>query len=210
MARRTKDFREVFTRLGVPQATCPTYAETGTYLGASVISAANAGFLTVFTVELSEECYRRAQEYLVSKRRVEGKQRAKNLVVYSSLTGKPPHEYHFYFGDSRRLIRQLCLYAVKGPTFWHLDAHYCKGPTAPNAFPLWKELAHVRERPCSDIITVDDVHTFGKRRDDFAGNDDPANWEGVTVERILRYMGPRISAHFIANDMLVMLKEAAT
>lgn len=97
---------------------------------------------------------------------------------------------HVLQGDSRVELPALAR-TIDHPVFWMLDAHYCTVPGHPIAkskFPLWDELIAIRARPYKDIVVVDDVHTFGKKRDRLRFGD-ALEWEGVTMESISSFLG---------------------
>lgn len=91
-------------------------------------------------------------------------------------------------GDSRELIHKL---DMNEAAFWLLDAHYfelAEPSLEKSPFPLWDELVFLRGRSYPDIIAVDDVHTFGKKRDELRYGD-ALEWEGVTQESISSFLG---------------------
>ena len=92
-------------------------------------------------------------------------------------------------GDTNELLPSL-LASIHEAVFIVLDAHYCKldPPIAKSRFPLWGELGLLRTRPYADIVVVDDVHTFGKVRDDLRYASDP-EWETVTETSISLFLG---------------------
>ena len=92
-------------------------------------------------------------------------------------------------GDTRAVLPVLCD-IIRRPCVFFLDAHYCKldPPIAKSQFPLWDELKAIAERGKEDIIIVDDVHTFGKKRDDLLYQEGDKEWEYVTPENILEYL----------------------
>lgn len=97
--------------------------------------------------------------------------------------------------DTRTALPRLCA-QLQEPVFFYLDAHFCRTdpPIAKSPFPLWDELILMRQRRFADIVVVDDVHTFGKARDDLRYGDAP-EWEGVTGAAISSFLGaPGIEA----------------
>lgn len=103
-----------------------------------------------------------------------------------------------HHGDSRVVLPSV-LDAIDGPVFFYLDAHYCKidPPIANDAgFPLWDELAIIRDRGQRDIVIVDDVHTFGVERPDIGMTE----WVGVTAETVREFFGARLLDSEIVED----------
>lgn len=92
-------------------------------------------------------------------------------------------------GDTQKELPKLAA-RMNEPVLFYLDAHYCamKPPIRKSPFPLWDELILLRQRPFADIVIVDDVHTFGKRRDDLRYKDAP-EWEGVTGASLSSFLG---------------------
>lgn len=139
------------------------YIETGCNRGDQLIVAAKMRFKAVIGVELD------------ARYAAEAARRVPDATV---------HE-----GDTSKIL-PVVLSAVNEPVFIVLDAHYCKldPPIEKSRFPLWDELALLRARPYADIVVVDDVHTFGKVRDDLRYASDP-EWETVTGVSISAFLG---------------------
>lgn len=93
-------------------------------------------------------------------------------------------------GDTVHVLPRLLECYADLPVFFMLDAHFCvlDPPVAKSPFPLWTELAMLRARTQRDVIVVDDVHTFGARRDDLRFGSDP-EWETVTEASISAFLG---------------------
>ncbi len=138
-----------------------TYVETGTFEGEQ-LEIATSVFPRVIGLELDERYAQMSRE------------RAPSAKVLQ--------------GDSRELIYKL---DMNEPALWLLDAHYFKLTDLPlekSPFPLWDELVFLRGRSYPDIIMVDDVHTFGKKRDELRYGE-ALEWEGVTQESISSFLG---------------------
>lgn len=136
-----------------------TYVETGLWEGEQLYIASSV-FGLVIGIELDEHYANLAQERVPSATVLLGK--SEDVLLEVSANHPEP----------------VCFY---------LDAHYCRldPPIAFSEFPLWKELAIIRGRYQSDIVVVDDVHTFGKKRDDIK----TPEWAGVTAESIEKFFG---------------------
>jgi hypothetical protein len=115
------------------------FVETGTFEGATAELAATK-VAEVHTVELSEECYRRARE------------RLKGLSSVRT-----------YHGESAAVLKEIRPQLTgKGVLYW-LDAHWCDaGSTAGNESqcPLLDELAAIGELNDDSAILVDDARLF--------------------------------------------------
>ena len=139
------------------------YVETGLYRGEQIAIAASSGcFERVIGIELdprfAEACRIRVPSAEITR------------------------------ADTRDALPPLAR-TLEGPVFWCLDAHFCKTspPITKSPFPLWEELIALRARPRGDVIVIDDVHTFGKKRDDLRFGAAP-EWEGVTCDAISSFL----------------------
>ena len=154
------DFSSILSRVKLVPA---VYIETGCNRGDQLVVAAQMGFARMTGIELDE------------RYAAEAAQRVKTASVR--------------VGDTSALLPAI-LTAINEPVFIILDAHYCKldPPIAKSRFPLWDELKLLRARSYADIIVVDDVHTFGKARDDLRYASEP-EWETVTGTSISAFLG---------------------
>jgi len=111
------------------------------------------------------------------------------------------------FGDSREILPKLLRLQRGAPVFVHLDAHYCEAdPPLENrgTFPLWSELQAVSSYPGAVVLSVDDVHTFGRPRPELRAGDG-AEWEAVTAAAIRSFFEPaRVYASKEIADELVL------
>jgi hypothetical protein len=107
-------------------------------------------------------------------------------------------------GDTRDKL-PLVSEKIQEPCVFFLDAHYCKlePPIAKSEFPLWDELKTINARNLSDIVIVDDVHTFGKKRDDLLFKEGDKEWEHVTPGNILEYF-PQAKRSEIYKDSFIV------
>lgn len=135
--------------------------ETGTYRGEQLKTIA-AYFPSTIGIELSEH--------------------------YANLSRKAAPKAIVFTGDTREWLPIFCD-GCAFPVVFFLDAHYCKvtPPIPKSEFPLWDELKMIADRPYKDIVIVDDVHTFGKVRDELRFKPDAREWESVTPENIMQY-----------------------
>lgn len=94
-------------------------------------------------------------------------------------------------GDTRVHLPKLAR-EITEPVFFYLDAHFCKTnpPIKQSPFPLWDELRALRARPYADIVLIDDVHTFGKKRPELRYRGAP-DWEKVTTASISAFLGAK-------------------
>lgn len=152
------------------------YVETGTYHGQQLAVAAPL-FARAIGVELNPE------------------------FVKASARAAPSAE--LICGDTREVLPRLAR-DIKEPALFYLDAHFCKTkpPISPSPFPLWDELIVLRARGYPDIVLVDDVHTFGKKRPELNYRGAP-DWEGVTEASISSFLG---ASGFRAGDCYVVCR----
>jgi hypothetical protein len=111
--------------------------------------------------------------------------------------------------DTRVMLPRLLNHSMfQQPVFFLLDAHYTRfdPPIPKGEFPLWDELCMLRPRKWADIIVVDDVHTFGKKRDDLRFGDAP-EWEGITCDVLASFFGQRGK---VVGDGYVIHRKART
>lgn len=157
------------------------FVETGTRLGETAYLASRV-FDWVYTIELSEPLHAKAKERFGSI----GTMR-------------------FYLGDSAKVLPELCE-TIHKPALFFLDAHWYSDaiglPVADgNPFPLWQELEAIAARNLPDIVIVDDVHSFGRRRPIL-------EWTKVSTESIYQHLGGRVREHEYIGDVFVCyLKE---
>lgn len=160
--------------------------ETGTYLGERTEMFAKI-FQHVYTVELSEDLYKRTSN---------------RLSQYSNIT--------FIHGDSAKVLSDLCP-SIEDRAVFYLDAHWFVDaqPVADdNPMPLFEELHAINQRRKSDVIIVDDVHSFNRTLDDWPCNivDVPNQakiWEHVNSQSILDiFTNRKIYDYYPALDKL--------
>jgi hypothetical protein len=146
--------------------------ETGTFRGQLTVLLPEA-FRVVHTIELSSVLY---------------KARPKR------------DDIDWIHGDSADVLPRLSEKYPNEPVLWLLDAHYfpAKHTAGAGTFPLWRELQTLRKRHTPDIVAVDDVHTFGKKR----GPQMPG-WEGVSPASLSNALGGASHVEEIA-DMCVL------
>lgn len=149
--------------------------ETGTYRGTMTLLLARH-FEVVHTVEMSD-------------------------ALYSKLPRDGAVNVTWHRGDTRIILPKLCL-EIEEPVLWFLDAHYFAGAgAARGGLPIWNELSAIANRPYADVVAVDDVHTFGKKRPPEYGE-----WRAVTPDSLLKALG-RVDRHAVAGDMFMMWRK---
>jgi hypothetical protein len=123
---------------------------------------------------------------------------------YAEVSRKRVPSATVYCGDTAKLL-PIVSQEMKEPSVFFLDAHYCKlePPIAKSEFPLWEELKTINARNLSDIVIVDDVHTFGKKRDDLLFKEGDKEWEHVTPGNILEYF-PQAKRSEIYKDSFIV------
>lgn len=108
-----------------------------------------------------------------------------------------------FHGDSRVHLKKI-LSHTKEPMAIFLDSHYChlEPPIKKSVFPLWDELEMLSKRNYSDIVIVDDVHTFGRERKDLRYTNESVEWESVTSKEIMNYF-PGCKSEIIKDSFVI-------
>lgn len=122
------------------------FVETGTWVGNGVISAQQAGFAEIHSIELSERYYSYCKEMFHG---------AENV--------------HLWLGDSGALLADVIRDMHEPITFW-LDGHFSGNDTAQGIenTPILKELEAIRQHPIkTHTLLIDDVRLFGSAEFDF-------------------------------------------
>lgn len=154
------------------------FVETGSFMGAGIRSALDAGFPVLYSIELSPVYYQYCR-YL--------------------FRGFP--QVHLFEGDSAQQL-DFVLDKIDAPaTFW-LDGHCSGGNTArgDSGTPILLELERIARHPIkTHTILIDDVRLFGSEEFDFISLDQ-------VVERIRR-INPLYTISFedgyVPGDILV-------
>ncbi len=178
----TRQLRKLLARH--PGFECPVYIETGLHTGRRIALCA-PHFEAVHGIELDDHWF------AVSTEKTKGMD---HVVLHK--------------GDTRHLLPQVLALFPDTSCFIHLDAHFCQTdpPIRKSEFPLWDELALIRDREVRDIVSVDDVHTFGKKRAELKYSEDAVEWEGVTTTSILEFFGDRVYDSRTIADAFVVWK----
>jgi hypothetical protein len=114
----------------------PVFFETGTNVGQGVISAINAGFKKIISIEIVPDFI----EIVKSK--------FLNVEEYSDIN------FNFHLGDSKTLLPEIIKNIDERVTFW-LDGHEF------HKIPLIDELLAIKNHKIRDhIIMIDDVRMF--------------------------------------------------
>tara|TARA_R110002051_G_scaffold152039_2_gene224669 strand:- start:188 stop:745 length:558 start_codon:yes stop_codon:yes gene_type:complete len=158
------------------------FIETGTWKGYQTHIATQV-FDTVYGIELNS--------YNVSAT----KQAAPKAVVIH--------------GDTRDELPHLFKKYKDTPLFIFLDAHYChSGEQEKVDFPLWSELALVRQRNLTEIVVIDDTHVFGVKCDAHKKDLSVREWEDVTKESLLDFFGDQVADSLeTCRAFVIFLKE---
>ena len=144
------------------------FIETGSAMGDGIQKALDAGFQTIYSIELAPHYYLQCVE------------RFKNQ-----------NQVHLMLGDSSEILETL-LQKIDAPaTFW-LDGHYSWGNTARGKTntPLLKELEAIRNHPIkTHTLLIDDVRQFGTVEFDFLELEEiiAKIGENIEVKRFNRY-----------------------
>ena len=121
---------------------CKTFVETGTYLG-DTTDALKDNFNEIYTIELSQELYEKAQKRFENNPKI-----------------------HCYQGNSKDVLPTILNKIDTNPIFW-LDAHYSAGITAKadKETPIEEELEIILNRFNKMVILIDDAREFGTVQD---------------------------------------------
>jgi hypothetical protein len=156
--------------------------ETGTYK-AQTTRFLGENFLQVYSIEMDEGWYTRAQEVLADLPNV-------SLIL----------------GDSRDVLAAL-LPALDAPALFWLDAHWCGGARAdqPSAHecPLREELDAIRADGRGHYILIDDARLFTGRPEYPHSPDLWPTWDEV------RQILPEKNYAMIHNDVIVSVPRIA-
>ncbi len=100
----------------------------------------------------------------------------KNCAGFTGIT--------LHLGDSAVVLPSLVA-QIPEPALFYLDAHWWGSDNVADSapFPLWDELACLKDRPYPDLIVVDDAHTFGKP----VGH--VREWTNVSIDTIVEALG---------------------
>lgn len=123
------------------------FIETGSYYGDGILKALEAGFTTIYSIELDEKRYKHCVLQFQEKKNV-----------------------HLIHGDSSIELPNL-LHTLKEEAFFWLDAHYCAdGATLGNKWtPIEEELNAIKNHKIkSHTIAIDDFRCFNNRHIDEA------------------------------------------
>lgn len=163
---------------GCPYLRPRVFFETGTQRGSTTMMALrSARFTRLITCELSPGFYAHART---------------RFADYTNVT-----VLHM---DSREALRE---YAPPEPCLFYLDAHFTKDGGSVNDWPLYDELAVLRDRPHPDVIVIDDVRGFGNR-------DHGHDMTTITIPGIRNALGPaREAAHRTVGDQFVVYRTLA-
>jgi hypothetical protein len=152
------------------------FIETGTFRG-RIADVASRYFDNVYTIELSDELFRYAQDRFTNVR---------NVVCFH--------------GDSKDVLGSLIKTIHPGDSIvYYLDAHYFvrsltreerRKRVVPNTspFPLMEELNIIAARKTTtiDVLVVDDMHMWGKESKLHPG------WHALSVEAIEKQVYPKV------------------
>lgn len=199
MGRITTDQIDELLGICLPALRPWTYLETGAHRGERLLEV-RSRFESLVGVEL-DPAYAAEAKRAVWKDDEEGDPFAPQGTVF------------IIPGDSRKVLPELLAELGGEPVFVHLDAHRCKADPpvqVGGGFPLWEELDAVARYPGGVILSVDDVHTFGRERPELRETEGP-EWEAVSSQSIRdRFEPARVYAsHQIADELVLFLGVAA-
>ena len=124
---------------------------------------------------------------------------------YAEMSQKNAPNTYVHYGSTLDVLPEYCE-KINEPVCFFLDAHYCKvNPPIPKTeFPLWQELEMIKSRNKPDIVIVDDVHTFGKVRDELRYKEGAKEWESVTPKN-LKAIFPDAKTQVIDDSFVIWL-----
>ena len=149
----------------------PVFIETGSYCGEGIQAAINAGFKTIYSIELSEFYF----------------ETCTNLF-------KDIPNVHLIFGDSADELPKLLKTIDQKCTFW-LDGHWCGDVTAcgKNPVPLMDELLAIKEHHRKDhTILIDDMRLL--RNHDSEWKD--LKYTIHDLENVIRSINPKYTIYY--------------
>jgi hypothetical protein len=120
----------------------PVFIETGSLYGDGIQAALDAGFETIYSIELSPGLYDYCKNRFKAKLNV-------NLIL----------------GDSGEILGEL-MKTIAGPVTLWLDSHYSEGETARGKedCPLMREIDAIAEHPVkTHTILIDDLRCWNMK-----------------------------------------------
>lgn len=138
------------------------FVETGSYRGDGIQNAIDAGFETIYSIELSDKYYDHCLRRF-----------------------KDNHSVKLFLGDSSKILFDVIKDIDGQITFW-LDGHYSCGDTAlgEKVCPLVEEFDAIKRHHIKNhIILVDDLRCWSKDREGF----DTEDIKGMILEINSKY-----------------------
>jgi len=160
----------------------PVFVESGTYMGETIIPLEKE-FSELHTIEIKREFY----DHVVSN--------------YNKYKGKSPKQIKFHFGDSSKMLLEICP-NIESNSIFFLDGHWSAGNTGKGDkdCPIYEELRSIMaamKHRC--IIIVDDCRLFGMGPN--VGNE-ICNWEDINSTEILNLVDSRLNKyHFSPSNL---------
>jgi hypothetical protein len=181
MGRISKDkFKKILTQYPNYDS-IKIFIETGLWDGTQNKYATDANvFDTIYGIELNEH--------------------------WATVTQKKCPNSIIIHGDTKDELPKVLDKHPMDPIFIYLDAHFChtQPPIKKSEYPLWDELDVINKRNQADIVVIDDVHNFGKVRNDLKLDKSVKEWELVTEENILNVFGDRVVGSLFLGDAFVI------
>lgn len=175
MHKLTKqELDEVFSILQIDNSQYQCFVETGTFLGATILSMINH-FNKLYTIEVSKEIYDRFN---------------KNDYDRNKLTS--------VLGDSAMVMGDI-IPRLDGNTVFFLDGHYSSCDTGKGIkdVPLNEELTTISKNfPYDAVIIIDDLRLFGTNHNE--------DWSDIKKETLTSIVGQRLEATIEKNDRLIL------
>lgn len=169
-----EDIDNILSILEIPLNGFPTFLETGTFQGSTILSMEHH-FKILHTIEIKKEFY----------------ENVKNKYHGDKI--------NFYLGDSINLLSDI---KITDNTIYFLDGHFNSGDTGKGIkdVPLIEELNQIMEKCLHEaIIIIDDYRLFGKNEKD--GVED---WSQINDKTLFNICKPRLISTFNLNDRFIL------
>ena len=138
--RYRKIMKKILTLFwNIKESLITVYLSKQAPIGGNMVEAMKTRFKKIYSIELSDDLYRKAKDRFVNDKHVE-----------------------LLKGDSGVILPEL-LTRIKEPAFFWLDAHYSGGITARGTIdtPIERELQAIMNHPIKEhVILIDDARHF--------------------------------------------------
>lgn len=164
----------------------PVFIETGSHVGNGIQAALDAGFKTIYSIELSKEFYEKCLKRFEEN---------KDITIINGDSGEVMNE----------LLNKGLSDNINNVTFF-LDSHWSGGTTAKGEIncPLINELKAIKKfYKKGDIILIDDVRLMTNKKDEYDFEVTPGIVEAKLKEIDKYFIIEYIDSAMFKNDILV-------